>query len=210
MKEGLGVAKKSHDTDFDVALAKLNQLENDVKVLRKTLETSSLAVTQYTPRARVQMTEVMARLGETFVADSETYYGQFRDAHAALDGSTAEKLSNIFNKVVLEPLDEWLASFKEVRASTTELQKARMGFDHYKDKLLSLEESKRAALLKGKVFDKASQEKLDRNVEKQKEVSLLLCVFAQACFDTPPSIRTHTHTHPRIHAHNPTPAPTPE
>jgi len=170
MKEGLGVVKKSHDTDFDVALARLNALEQDVKLLRKTLETSSLAVTQHTPRARVQMTEVMARLGETFVADSETYYGQFRDAHAALDGATAEKLSDIFNKVVLAPLDEWIGSFKEVRASTNELQAARLGFDHYKDKLLGLEEAKRAQLLKGKVFDKAAQEKLDRNVEKQKEV----------------------------------------
>jgi len=170
VKESVGVAKRSHDPDVDACVSKLQGLEKDVLLLRKTLETSSLAVTSHVPRARVQMTEVMMRMGENFVAESP-HYSSFKEAHLNLDGSVANKLSEIFAKVVLEPLDEWIATFSEVRTCTTEMESVRVSYDHYKDKLVALQEGKRAILLKGKVFDKSSEEKLERNALKLKEVS---------------------------------------
>lgn len=71
--------------------------------------------------------------------------------------------------MVIGPLDAWLQTLVEVRAQHVEFDKQRVVYDHYRDKVSSLQDAKRKTQLKGKVFDKSSEEKLSRNMEKLKE-----------------------------------------
>ena len=168
-KESIGVSARTSDADVVACIAKLAALEKDVGLLRKTLETTSLAVTEYAPRARSQMTDVMLRLGEGYVAGG-TQFSAFRDAHETLEGPVCTKLASVFAAAVLQPMDAWIASFAEAKAGAQDIEKCRVAYDHYKEKVASLKKEKDAALLKGKVFDKAGEEKLQRNTEKLKEV----------------------------------------
>ena len=168
-KESIGVSSRTVDADVEAGLVRLAALEKDVGLLRKTLETVSTSLTVHAPGARAQMTDVMTRLGDGYVEDG-VQFRSFRDAHETLNGPVVQKLSSTFQAAVLQPLDEWVASFSDVRSGTVELEKVRVAYDHYKEKLAGIKRDKDATLLKGKVFDKASEEKLQRNVEKLKEV----------------------------------------
>jgi hypothetical protein len=169
VKEGVGVATKTVDDDVIALIGRLRMIESDVVLLRRTLETSSSAMLSQAARARAQMVVVMLRLGETVAVGSESQYASFRDAHGVIDGAGAEKLQELFAKVVLAPLDEWLSTFNEIKTVQGDLEKTRVTFDHYKSKLKDLEDSKRAQQLKGKVFAKADEEKIERNKDKLKE-----------------------------------------
>jgi hypothetical protein len=72
--------------------------------------------------------------------------------------------------VVLEKMDSWLEELAKSRVALAELDKKRVVFDHYKDKVTGLQEDKRKNQLKGKVPDKSAEEKLARNTDKAKEV----------------------------------------
>jgi hypothetical protein len=115
------------------------------------------------------MSAVMMRLGETFVADG-AHYASFREAQETLDGPCVEKLLTTFEAAVLQPMEEWVATFAEAKTGAVELDKLRVTFDHYREKLATLKKEKEAVILKGKVFDKGSEEKLARNADKLKEV----------------------------------------
>jgi len=75
----------------------------------------------------------------------------------------------MFEKAVGKPLDDWLASLTELKKGTAEYEEARIKYDHYKDKYLSLQEEKRQSQMKGKVFSKDGEERLARNAEKLAE-----------------------------------------
>ena len=165
----MGFSARTVDPDVEGCNAKLALLEKDVGLLRKSLETFSLTLTQHTPAARAQMATVMMRLGETFVADG-AHYASFREAQETLDGPCVEKLLTTFEAAVLQPMEEWVATFAEAKTGAVELDKLRVTFDHYREKLAALKKEKEAVILKGKVFDKASEEKLGRNADKLKEV----------------------------------------
>ena len=169
-KEAIGAATRTVDPDVEGLTLRIKHIEADVVLLRKTLETSCLSVTQHAPRARAQMLDVMLRMGASLVQGSEEHYAAFREGHAIIDGSGAEKLQDLFSKVVLTPLDEWLATFSDVKATMADLNTARVTYDHYRGKLKDLEEAKRALQLKGKVVDGATEEKMSRNKDKLKEV----------------------------------------
>lgn len=168
-KEALGVAKKTFDEDVDNAATKLALLERDVGLLRKTLLTSAEFLTSAAPRARAGMVELMSSLGETLVLGGAQYKA-FAAVHAELDGPASAKLGEAFNKAVIAPIDEWAATFVDLRAALAELDKVRVVFDHYRQKFASMQEEKRAMQQKGKVADKAFDEKLARNAEKLKDV----------------------------------------
>lgn len=169
VKEVTGVAARTVDAEVDALTARLRSIEGDVALLRRTLETSSTTTLGQAARARAQMVAVVLRLGETLTTGTEDQYASFRDVHAVIDGSGAEKLAELFSKVVLAPLDEWLATFSDLKADQAEVERLRVTFDHYKGKLRDLEEAKRAQQLKGKVFAKADEEKITRNQEKLRE-----------------------------------------
>lgn len=197
VKESVGISSRTVDSDVEGCTAKLLALEKDVSLLRKSLETFSLTLTQHTPAARTQMTTVMLRLGETFVAGG-THFDAFRDAHEVLDNACVSKLLSTFQAAVLQPMDEWVASFAEVKSGAVELDRVRVTYDHYKEKLAGLKKEKDAAILKGKVFDKGSEEKLARNADKLKEVRIFSCGKARCLLPLSPSpYRSHTFpTHP--------------
>ena len=136
-KESMGVSSRTVDADVEGCTAKLALLEKDTTLLRKTLETFSLTLTQHTPAARAQMTTVMLRMGETFV-EGGAHFAAFRDAHETLDGPCVAKLLSTFEAAVLQPMDEWVATFAEAKAGALELDKLRVTFDHYKEKLAAL------------------------------------------------------------------------
>ena len=168
-KEAVGAAQKTVDSDVDALTGRLRAIEGDVALLRKTLETSSAAMLAQAARARSQMVVVVMRLSETLTVGTEDQFASFRDAHAVLDNAGAEKLQDVFAKVVLAPLDEWLATFSDLKAGQAELEGLRVAFDHYRGKVKDLEDAKRAQQLKGKVFAKADEEKIERNKEKLRE-----------------------------------------
>jgi hypothetical protein len=139
-----------------------------VQVLKKVLDTANAAQNVQVVRARAQMAEVLLGIAQRVVADpaGAEHYDKFKTVHEYMDGQLPGKLTEAFEKVVIAPLDTWLGSLAEVRAAHAEFEKHRVVFDHYRDKVTSLQDSKRKQQLKGKVFDKGSEEKLLRNVEK--------------------------------------------
>ena len=141
-----------------------------MKLLRATLETSNAALNVAVPRARVQMVDVLLGISAKVVrgADAE-HYQKYKAVHEFTDTTQPKALSEKFEKAVVVPLQQWQDSLAEVRAEQSEYDKARVAFDHYRDKMGSLVEQKRQTQLKGKVVDKAADEKLARNLEKLKE-----------------------------------------
>jgi hypothetical protein len=165
----MGIVKRSVDEDVDNATTKLALLERDSLLLRKTLVTSSEFLTSSAPRARAGMVDLLSSLGEMLVLGG-TQYKTFAAVHAELDGPASVKLSEAFAKAVLAPCDEWIASIAELRTLLSDLDKARVVYDHYKLKLSGLQDEKRALQQKGKIPAKDFEEKLARNAEKLKEV----------------------------------------
>lgn len=86
-----------------------------------------------------------------------------------IDSVGATKLADIFAKAVLAPVDEWLATLSEARAVIVQLDQARVVYDHYTSKLVTLQDEKRKMHTKNKIPDKAFEERLVRNVEKTRE-----------------------------------------
>ena len=168
-KESIGLSKRSEDPDVDNAATKLALLERDVGLLKKTLQTAADVLTSAAPRARAGMVEIMSALGEFLVRDG-AHFDVFARTHAELDGPSSGKLADAFAKAVIAPLDEWIATFPDLKRELGDLDKARVVFDHYRQKYAALLEEKRVTQAKGKVTDKAFEEKVARNAEKLKEV----------------------------------------
>ena len=170
LKETAGLSKATVDEDVAACVEKLASLERDVSLLRKVLETSNAALNVQVPRAKAQMVEVLLALSGKLVhgADAE-HYQKYRAVHEFMDETQPKALTEKFQKAVVLPLEQWAAAPAEVRAEQSEYEKVRVAFDHYKDKSTALVEAKRQAQLKGKVVDKASEEKLARNLEKLKD-----------------------------------------
>lgn len=148
----------------------MNALERDVQVLKKVLETTVVTQNVQVVRARQQQVEVMLQLTNKIVRNTNSttveYYDNYKTVHDYMDGQLPTKLNEAFEKAVIQPLEAWLGSLTEVRTAITEAEKQRVVYDHYKDKTNGLLDSKRKTQLKGKIFDKASEEKLLRNQEK--------------------------------------------
>ena len=72
--------------------------------------------------------------------------------------------------MIIGPLDEWLQTFADVRLAVAECDKARVVFDHYREKVTAMAEERRKLQMKGKIADKAAEEKMTRNIDKLKEV----------------------------------------
>jgi len=90
-----------------------------------------------------------------------------------------------------------------VRADVKGMHEKRLVFDHYREKVESMRESKRKAQAKGQVSSKAEEERLARNEEKlvESETGLQQCVGRG-----PPSLRpSGCPPTPTPHPHPPPP-----
>lgn len=123
-------------------------------------------------RARQQMVEVVLSVADRFVTGEVTeHYGKFKSVHEYMDTVLPAKLSELFEKAVVKPLDDWAASVAELRTQAAEYESGRVKYDHYKDKFVQLQEEKRQTQMKGKLFPKDSEERLARNEEKLREAT---------------------------------------
>lgn len=168
MAETVGLAKATQDEDVSLTSGKLAELEKEVKTLRAVLETANRTATQQVASARGQMSTVIMSLSSKLLRsgpDGE-YFARFATVHTYLDDTLPTKLGEAFGKVVLAPVDEWLAELASARADVKEAEKKRLVFDHYGSKCAQLKEARAAAQMKGKIVDKKDIERLERNTEK--------------------------------------------
>ena len=129
VRETVGFSTRSVDEDVAACSAKLALLEKDVALLRKTLETASTAGSVTVPRARASMSEVLVRMGGA-LSQCADHYESFKAAHEVMDGAGALRLQEVFARVVIGPLDEWITNLAETRAAVGECDQARVKFDH--------------------------------------------------------------------------------
>jgi hypothetical protein len=195
LAEGTGFAEKTLDPDVIACADKMALLEKDVTLLKKSLQNYSDHLTDHLPRTRHSMTEVMLRLGKTFVADGPQY-SSYAEAHEVLDTVCVEKLRTIFSAAVLQPLEEWIGTFAEVKAGERELDKLRQDFDHFRSKLDGLKKEKDASILAGKVYPAAAEEKFQRNVAKLKDVRFVQPALGEGCANAARTLYAHTRPPP--------------
>lgn len=129
VRESVGMSTRSVDEDVAACSAKLALLEKDVALLRKTLETASTAGSVTVPRARASMSEALVRMGGA-LSQCADHYESFKAAHEVMDGAGAVRLQEVFARVVIGPLDEWITNLAETRAAVGECDQARVKFDH--------------------------------------------------------------------------------
>lgn len=142
-------------------------LERDVLLLKKVLETSNSQQMVQMPRAKSQMVEVLLQLsGKVVHGSAAEHYLKYKSVHEYLQQHMPAGMIEKFEKLVIEPMVEWIAYLAEVRGEQSDFEKVRIAFDHYRDKMSTLVEQKRQMQIKGKVVDKATDEKLTRNLEK--------------------------------------------
>jgi len=142
-------------------------LERDVLLLKKVLETSNTQQMVQLPRAKSQMVEVLLQLsGKVVHGSAAEHYLKYKSVHEYLQQHMPSGMIEKFEKLVIEPMVEWIAYLAEVRAEQSDFEKVRIAFDHYRDKMSTLVEQKRQLQIKGKVVDKSTDEKLTRNLEK--------------------------------------------
>jgi hypothetical protein len=142
-------------------------LERDVLLLKKVLETSNTQQMVQLPRAKSQMVDVMLQIsGKVVHGTAAEHYIKYKSVHEYLQQHMPTGMIEKFEKLVIEPVVEWIAYLAEVRGEQSEFEKVRIAFDHYRDKMSTLVEQKRQMQIKGKVVDKATDEKLTRNLEK--------------------------------------------
>lgn len=73
LREGIGLASKTSDPDIQAGVTRLSELERDVIVLRKVLESANKALNTQVPAAKTQMVANMTELAAKLVGtDSET------------------------------------------------------------------------------------------------------------------------------------------
>ena len=132
LKESLSLSTRTHDADFAAGVARLGELERDVTLLRKVLQTSNKAICEAAAAAKAQQVTILTELAAKVVGldgDASVYYDHYKSVHAYMDVELPTKLAAQFETVVLSKLDEWVAALAEVRADlkTAEVRNASTG-----------------------------------------------------------------------------------
>jgi hypothetical protein len=133
LRETVGLASITKDGDLTAASARLSELQGDVAVLRKVLETYNKALNTQVPAAKAQMTSAMVEFSSKLVGPSNeasTFFRVFGDVHKFMDVDLPGKLNTAFEAAVVTPLEEWAKSLDDVKADLKSTDEKRVVSAH--------------------------------------------------------------------------------
>ena len=96
-RESVGLASTTIDPDIVKVLANLKELESDVILLRKVMETANKALNKTLPDARAQAIQLVMTMSSKIIirSDEMEAYTALRDAHETLDKTLAKKFGDV-------------------------------------------------------------------------------------------------------------------
>ena len=103
LRESLALAARTQDADVTAAVARLTELERDVTLLRRVLQTSNKMLCESAAAAKAQQVTVLTALAGKVVgaeSDAADYYEHYKRVHAYMDAEMPAKLAAQFETVV--------------------------------------------------------------------------------------------------------------
>lgn len=163
-RQGLGLHKGTQDIEVNVAVERLAELEASIEELKDYLEEFNRAQSDAAAKSK-GMLRTINMLSQ---ADnpSQEFYESITKVGERLDSEVSEKMSSLFDKIVLGKVSQWLGDLVNVRSLIADHAKHRLVYDHYKTKVEGLREERRKRTEKGKAEGAKNQAKLQRNEDK--------------------------------------------
>ena len=96
-RESVGLASTTVDHDVVKVLSTLKDLESDVALLRKVMETANRLLNKTLPDARTQAVQTISALGAKLIIRPEEteVYTALREVHESLDGALPKKFGEV-------------------------------------------------------------------------------------------------------------------
>ena len=103
-RESVGLASTTVDPDLVKALQNLKELESDVVLLRKVLETTNKMMNRSLPEARTQTVKLIGSLGAKIIIrpDETEAYTSLLEVHETLDVALATKFGDVSDWLAVE------------------------------------------------------------------------------------------------------------
>lgn len=120
-RESVGLASTTVDNDVVKVLGTLKELEADVALLRKVMETANRLLNRTLPDARTQAVQTITAMGAKLIIRPEEteVYTSLREVHESLDGTLPKKFGEVRardNGVMSDvPLVQQLSSRTDLR-----------------------------------------------------------------------------------------------